>query len=83
MAATALADLSSLKPPSDAAHDNAVLVKAMRLIIAGLERERSEMGTGNYTGARQTAASIFRERDVRAVTPVLQDLRSKGYLGTR
>ena len=76
----ALTDLSSIKPPSDAAHDNATIVKAVRLLLAGLERVTKDTAAGKYSSLRGPL-SCWVDRPVsRTATAAERDLRAKGTL---
>lgn len=77
----AVADLSSVKPPGDAVQDTAVLVKAMRLLIAGSDRIWEDVLHGKSSEARRASLSLKRAPVFRAAAVAVRDLKAKGYFG--
>jgi hypothetical protein len=81
VARTAVADLSSVKPPGDAVQDTAVLVKAMRLLIGGSDQIWEDVLHGNSFGAKRASLSLKRAPVFRAAAVAVRDLKAKGYFG--
>lgn len=67
-------DLASLKPPSDAAADNAAIVTAFRAIQAALERVKS-----NPTAAAAIVSTLQASPELKAAEKATTDLTNKGY----
>lgn len=67
-------DLDSIKPPSEAAADNAAIVAALRRIQSGLEQVKS-----NPTAASSIVAQIERSPQLKAAEKATADLKKKGY----
>jgi len=67
-------DLASLKPPSDAAVDNAAVVTALRAIQAALERVKA-----NPTGAEAIVTKLEKSPELKAAEKATADLKQKGY----
>lgn len=67
-------DLGSLKPPSDAAADNAAIVTAFRAIQTALERVKA-----NPTAAAAIVSRLQASPELKAAEKATTDLTSKGY----
>lgn len=67
-------DLGSLKPPSDAAADNAAIVTAFRAIQTALERVKA-----NPTAAAAIVSTLQASPELKAAEKATTDLTSKGY----
>ncbi len=72
-------DLGSLKPPADAAADNATIVTALRTIQSGLERLKKAASSGDFATAQKVGASIETSPQVKAAEKATADLKAKGY----
>lgn len=71
---TAADDLDSLKPPTDAASDNAAIVTALRAIQSALERVKA-----NPTAAAAIVSTLQASPALKAAERATTDLKSKGY----
>jgi multidrug efflux pump subunit AcrA (membrane-fusion protein) len=67
-------DLASLKPPSDAAADNAALVAAFGAIQSALERVKA-----NPAGAQAIVTKLEASSELKAAEQATADLKKKGY----
>ena len=67
-------DLASLKPPSDAADDNAALVAAFRAIQSALEKVKA-----NPAGAQAIVTKLEASPQLKAAERATTDLKKKGY----
>lgn len=67
-------DLATLKPPSDAAADNAAVVAALRRIQTGLEQVKKDPAS-----AQKIVAAIQSSPQLKAAEKATADLKQKGY----
>jgi hypothetical protein len=79
IARDAVADLGSLDPPTDAARDNAAIVKGMRLLLRRFEQVEIYALAGEASRVKQVVASVSRSHEVIALEAAVQDLKAKGY----
>lgn len=79
IASNAVADLASLNPPSDAARDNAAIVKGMRLSLRRFDQLEIYALAGDASKVKQIATSVGRSPEYIAAEAAVRDLKAKGY----
>jgi hypothetical protein len=76
-------DLDSAKPPSDVAHDNAVLVAGLRKLADQLEPLRKGAATGDPNRVRQAVTRLQASTSLKQAQQATEDMKKKGYtIGT-
>jgi hypothetical protein len=76
-------DLDSAKPPSDVAHDNAVLVAGLRKLADQLEPLRKAAATGDPSVVRQAVTKLQGSTSLKQAQQATEDMKKKGYtIGT-
>src|SRR5947209_3687591 len=66
-------DLGSIKPPSDAAADNAAIVAAFRAIQSGLERLKKAAASGDAAATQKIAGQIESSPQLKAAEKATND----------
>jgi predicted component of type VI protein secretion system len=72
-------DLHSIKPPADAAADNAAIVTALQTIESGLVRLKKAASKGDFVEAQKVATAIESSPQLKAAQKATDDLKAKGY----
>jgi hypothetical protein len=72
-------ELSSIKPPGDAAADNAAIVAGLRALAAGLTKAKAQILAGNFAAAKKTQATVASGTRLLRAEAAIKDLRTKGY----
>lgn len=76
-------DLDSAKPPSDVAHDNAVLVAGLRTLADQLEPLRVGAVKNDANLVRSAVTKLQGSNSLKAAQKATEDMKKKGYsIGT-
>ena len=76
-------DLASVKPPSDIAHDNDVLVAGLRKLADQLEPLRRGAAKGDPNLVRKAVARLQGSQSLKEAQKATEDMKKKGYeIGT-
>jgi hypothetical protein len=79
----AAADLDSVEPPSDVAHDNGVLVAGLRKLADQLEPLRKAAAANDANAIRTAVAKLQGSQSLKAAQKATDDMKKKGYkIGT-
>jgi len=72
-------DLGSVKPPADAADDNAKIVTALRTIEVQLQKLAQAAKAGNTSAVQQAGLALQSSPEIKAAEAAAKDLKAKGY----
>jgi hypothetical protein len=76
-------DLDSVKPPSDVAHDNDVLVAGLRKLADQLDPLRKGAEKNDPNLVRQAVTKLQSSNSLKAAQKATEDMKKKGYaIGT-
>ncbi len=76
-------DLDSVKPPSDVAHDNDVLVAGLRKLADQLDPLRKGAEKNDPNLVRQAVTNLQSSNSLKAAQKATEDMKKKGYeIGT-
>ena len=76
-------DLENAKPPSDVAHDNAVLAAGLRRLADQLEPLRKGAAAGDPNLVRQAVTKLQSSTSLKRAQQATEDMKKKGYtIGT-